>query len=73
MRNRNLFVLGLDRIAELGQIAFTAHQELEKWREPAFTQRERIEVSLKLQAAIEEQKKWITALQEQEQFESEAE
>lgn len=67
--NKELIVLSLDRIVELGQKAYGLHQELEKWREPKFTDLERTKIGCKIQNLFDEQFKWIRAIQEKFQDE----
>ena len=52
----------LERVMELSQIAFTAHQDLERWRETPLTSPERTALSIKLKSAIEQQTTWINAM-----------
>ncbi len=59
--------LALDRIRELGQVAMTALHEMEKWREPALKDFERTKMQVTHNNALQEQCKWIKAIEENEE------
>ncbi len=56
--NRQLIILAV----QLGQQAYMAHLDLERWREPKLTDKERVDMGLKLSGAITEQEQWATAV-----------
>jgi len=57
--------LGLERVIELGQEAFTAHEELMRWREKPLDAEQSTVLSMRLKQAIEKQRQWANALFEQ--------
>lgn len=61
--NRTLTDLVLQRVDQLGQIAFTAHENCMKWRRKE-TDINLVEESVKLKQALEEQHDWVCALRE---------
>jgi len=54
----------LRQIRSLGQIAYSAHEDLERWRVQPMTGPERTQKGNELKTALEEQSKWIGALEE---------
>lgn len=61
--NRELISLALQRIRELGQEFYTLSQDVSKWRDPPYTDMEKTKISVKIQYAVEEQFKWVRALE----------
>ena len=61
----DLHRLALDRIRELGQEAFTLHEDLMRWREKPLDDVETTKISSALKSKLEEQRRWINALQEE--------
>ena len=61
----SLDVLVLNQVLLLGKEAFTAHEDLQRYREQPLTTVEQTELSVKLKTAIEQQHRWIVALLDQ--------
>jgi hypothetical protein len=63
IKNRELIALSLQRIRELGEEFYALSQDVTKWRDPPYTDIEKTRISLKIQQAVEEQAKWVRALE----------
>ena len=59
---KDLQRLVLEEVKRLGQIAFTAHEDLQRWRETPLTLIESTNLSVALKGAIEKQTSWIHAM-----------
>jgi len=59
-----LIRLAVGRVAELGSTVYTIHQGLERWQpdDKKLSSIDRTKESLKIQYAVEEQKKWCDAI-----------
>lgn len=58
--------LALNRVMDLGQEAFTIHEDMMKWKPEAVDPIEKTKASVNLKTALEEQRKWIVAILESE-------
>ena len=63
--NKDLFILALERCVELGQEAKIILFELEKWRECPLPNTERTVLTVKHDAFLDEQRKWIDSIIEE--------
>jgi hypothetical protein len=63
--NTNLVLLGLQRIRELGQKAFTAHEAYGKWYPEPLSERDKIELSLTVKHSLEQQEKWVSTIEQE--------
>jgi hypothetical protein len=66
-----LVLLCLERARVLCQEVLTHHESLTVWRNPALTDIEKTTIGLKLQKCLQEQHKWINALEEEFEKQSE--
>lgn len=62
----DLSKLVLQRVQELGAEAFSIHEDLMRWREPAYSDIDKTQLSVKLKIKLEEQCSWLKALEELE-------
>lgn len=58
----SLEILALKNIIRLGQIAFSKHEEIVKWRDPPIDSVTKTHLSLDLKQALESQREWANAL-----------
>lgn len=63
MPHKKLFDLALERIIQLGQEAFSLHEDLERWREKPFESGERTTICVSIRRKMEEQREWAESLQ----------
>lgn len=61
---RCLFLLAFERVKELGQDAMNARSELTKWRTPELDSKEKTDLIIKHDKALQKQHDWLTALEE---------
>jgi hypothetical protein len=56
--------LALDAVADLGQKVMALHDDIEKWREPKFTDIQRTAMTVQLKQALEKQNEWLRAIRD---------
>lgn len=57
--------LALERIRELGQEAFSTHEQIVIWRKEPLDTEQKTTLSVQLKGALEKQRQWIDAITEE--------